>query len=69
MMIFHESYGTMPESTLRLIKRSGVSQSDWDMMLHRWGYSWDSLDIPFAEVENHIRTHLVSGLYRYPMYG
>ena len=68
-MTFHECYGTMPKSTLRLIKRAGVSPSDWDDMLARWGMDWFDEDKPFPAIENHIESHMVNGLYRYPMYG
>lgn len=67
-LTFHESYGTMPESTLRLIKAANVSPADWDMMLARWGYNWND-DLPWELVEQHIESHRVRGMYQYPMYG
>lgn len=67
-MTFHESYGTMPTSTLRLIRRANVSPADWDGMLARWGYDWDD-DLPWSDVEYHIESHIVNGSYRWPMYG
>lgn len=68
-MTFHEVYGTMPESTLRLFKRANVTSSDWDDMLMRWGFSWGDENLPWDAIENHVTVHMVNGLYRYPMYG
>lgn len=68
-MIFHESYGTMPKSTLAVIRRCNVSPADWDGMLNRWGYEWGSHVLPFEQIEDHILVHTVNGSYRYPMYG
>lgn len=67
--MFHESYGTMPTTTLNLIKRSNVSPADWDMMLYRWGMEWNNPDLPWDAIEQHIITHTVKGSYRWPMYG
>lgn len=69
MMVFDESYGTVPESTLSLFKSAGVSPADWDYMLVRWGYQWGDETLPFEDIERHISSHMVNGLYRYPMYG
>jgi len=68
-MVFNESYGTMPQSLLNLIRQANVSVSDWDAMLNRWGFTWGDTDLPFDAIANHIETHRVSGSYRYPMYG
>lgn len=68
-MVFHEVYGTLPDWLLRTIKFYNVTQSDWDAMLARWGYQWDSPDIPFRAVQDHIETHSQRGYYQYPLYG
>lgn len=68
-MTFHEVFGTMPTSTLSLIKRANVSSADWDCMLARWGYDWNDETMPFDLIERHIETHMVRGNYSYPMYG
>jgi hypothetical protein len=68
-MTFHESYGTMPTSTLSLFKRAGVSPADWDSMLVRWGFQWGDESLPWDAIEDHVTVHMVNGLYRYPMYG
>lgn len=68
-MTYSEYYGPIATSTLRLIKRANVSPSDWDAMLDRWGMDWHDEDKPFRGIENHIESHMVNGLYRYPMYG
>lgn len=68
-MTFHESYGTMPTSTLRLFKRANVTVSDWDSMLARWDFTWGDENLPWQAIEDHITVHMVNGLYRYPMYG
>ena len=68
-MTFHESYGHMPTTTLALFKRANVSPADWDGMLARWGFEWSDPDLPWVEIENHVLSHMVNGLYSYPMYG
>lgn len=68
-MEFHEVYGTVTKSLLAAIKRFNVSQSDWDMMLARWGFAWNTLDLPFDAIERHIEVHSQRGFYSYPMYG
>lgn len=68
-MTFDESYGTMPQSTLNLFKRANVSVSDWDDMLMRWGFTWGDPDLPWNLINLHVESHMVNGLYRYPMYG
>jgi hypothetical protein len=65
---FHESYGTVTPSLLRTIKASNVSQSDWDFMLYRWGFTWDSPNLPFNDIERFITVHSQRGHYAYPMY-
>lgn len=68
-MEFHESYGLMPSSTLKVIKSNNVSPADWDGMLDRWGIDWFDEDKPWDGIEHHITTHSESGSYRWPMYG
>lgn len=59
-MTFHESYGTLPKSTLRLVKKFNVSPADFDLMLDMFsgtvqeGWSW---------VDQHIQENSKSGYY------
>jgi hypothetical protein len=64
MMVFHESYGELPKSTLSLIKRSNVSPMDFEMLLDKFG----RVDTHFPDVEAFIKEHTVNGIYRPPMY-
>lgn len=64
MMTFHESYGELPESTLRLIKRSNVSPMDYEMLLDKFG----RVDTHFPDVEAFIKEHTVDKSYRPPLY-
>lgn len=60
-MTFHESYGALPMSTLRLIRKHNVSPADYDMMLDMFmgpvpdGWSW---------VDDHIVSNSETGMYR-----
>lgn len=57
-MTFHESYGTLPRTTLRLIKKFNVSPADLDMIINY-------LVIPtWGEVDAHIISHSETGMYR-----
>lgn len=64
MMTFHESYGELPVSTLRLIKRNNVSPADYEMLLYKFG----NVDTHFPDVEAFIREHSPDGMYRPPLY-
>lgn len=61
MMTFHESYGHLPKSTLRLVKRYNVSPADFDFILDQFmgpvpaGWSW---------VDDHIVSNSGTGIYR-----
>lgn len=58
-MTFHESYGNLPESTLRLIRKHNVSPADFDLMTDLLGMSND-----WSEINEHIRANLSdSGMY------
>lgn len=60
-LTFHESYGSLPKSTLRLVKRFNVSPADFDMMLDQFmgpvpdGWVW---------VNSHIQANSAGGYYR-----
>ena len=58
-MTFHESYGELPESLLRLIKRTNVTPAEYDMMVLVMGWSFD-------ECAGHIIFNTVNGAYRAP---
>jgi hypothetical protein len=63
-MTFHESYGDLPVSTLRLIKRANVSPADYEMLLYKFGY----VDTHFPDVEQFIRDHMKNGMYWPPLH-
>lgn len=64
MMTFHECYGELPASTLRLVKRANVSPADFDMLLYKFG----RVDTHFPDVEKFIKEYIVNGIYRPPFY-
>lgn len=66
---FHESYGHVRSDVLSAMRHYNVTQSDWDDMLNRWGLSWDTPDLPWDGILNHIVTHSAKGYYSWPMYG
>ena len=59
-MTFHESYGSLPKSTLRLIRKHNVSPADFDLMLDMFmgpvpdGWRW---------VNDHIVSNSETGMY------
>lgn len=63
-MAFHECYGELPLSTLRLVRRSNVSPMDWEMLLDKFG----RVDTHFPDVEAFIKEHSVAGMYRPPRF-
>jgi hypothetical protein len=63
-MTFHESYGNLPKSTLRLIKRFNVSTADYDQILGSLGFTWDYDGIDFSAVNAMIEAGSSSGTYR-----
>jgi hypothetical protein len=63
-MTYHESYGSLPTSTLRLIKAKNVSPADYDDILAQYGMDYTDADkIPFDMVEDLIRSSSKSGYY------
>lgn len=60
-MTFHESYGSLPKSTLALIKRHNVSPADFDYMLDQF-YAPFVVD-GWAMVNDHIKANSASGMY------
>ncbi len=58
-MTFHESYGSLPVNTLRLIRKHNVSPADLDNII-------DYLLIPtWGEVDVHIVSHSEKGMYNW----
>lgn len=73
MMTFHESYGHLPKSTLRLIKKHNVSPADFDMMtdmlgFDAWVWSIETPDIPgyidWSIIDDHIVSNSETGMYQ-----
>ena len=60
-MTFHESYGTLPKDTLRLIKKHNVSPADFDFMLDQWG---GSIPEGWSWVNEHIVENSPKGYYQ-----
>lgn len=68
-MTFHESYGDLASSTLRLIKRYNVSPADYDMLLSQFGLTWkDTENIPWDILNDFITSHSRSGIYVAPTF-
>lgn len=65
-MTFHESYGDLPKSTLRLIKKYNVSPADYDGLLNELSLVWsdDIADCEWRELELTIVSHSETGMYR-----
>ena len=65
---FHESYGHLPVSTLRLIKKFNVSPADFDLMLDILNAGTSSgvfvVNEAWAEVNEHIVSNSDTGMYR-----
>lgn len=58
IMQFHESYGALPTTTLRLVRKHNVSPADFDHII-------DVLKIPtWNELEQHIIDHSPMGYYQ-----
>jgi hypothetical protein len=51
-MIFHESYGYLPKSTLRLIKKHNVSPMDYQFLSEFYGDDFDTIN---ADIVNFSR--------------
>lgn len=64
MMTFHESYGHLPERTLRLIKKFNVSQADFDGLLYIAGYEFGDADIDFETIDCLIVDNSPNGYYQ-----
>lgn len=58
-MTFHENYGELPASTLRLYKRDNVTPAEHDMMVEVGTMS-------FPEIEAYVKSHMVDGSFRMP---
>lgn len=65
--VYHESYGHLPESTLRLIRRFNVSPADFDLILDTYMYKVGTEPTTAADwidVDEHIKANSVAGYYR-----
>jgi hypothetical protein len=60
-MTFHESYGSLPTKTLRLVKKHNVSPTDFDFMLDQFS---GTVDEGWAWVNDHIVSNSEAGSYR-----
>jgi hypothetical protein len=67
-MTFHESYGELPVSILRLYRRHNVSQSDHDIILANFGKSYGDVDIPWGAVLDFVLANVQDGTFRLPIY-
>lgn len=67
-MTFHEYYGDLPTALLRLYRRANVSQSDHDMILLAFGKSYGDSDIPWPEVVEFVKGHVIDGRLQLPLY-
>lgn len=62
-MTFHESYGNLPKSTLRLIKKFNVSPADWDYLNEMLAnMHWDG-SLTHEIIEQHIISNSETGIY------
>ena len=70
MSVFHECYGTVAQSTLRLIKSKNISSSDWDMILEFLGLDFnDERVVTYAgEVNEFIKDRSLNGYFQMPPY-
>lgn len=71
MMTFHESYGTLPKSTLALIRKYNVSPADFDMMCDLLGFAaWVPATVrldgepDWSVIDEHIVSNSETGMYR-----
>jgi len=67
-MTFHESYGELPTSLLRLYRANNASQSDHDLILMSFGHCYGDSDIPWSEVVDFVKGHCSYGQLRLPLY-
>jgi hypothetical protein len=67
-MTFHESYGPLPTSLLRLYRRHNVSPADHDRILNAIGKSWSDDDIDWSFVLDFVLGHVENGSFRLPIY-
>jgi hypothetical protein len=58
---FHESYGSLPTSTLRLIRKYNVSPADFDFMLDQFS---GTVQDGWVWVNEHIVSNSETGMYR-----
>lgn len=67
-MTFHESYGELPTSILRLYRRHNVSPADHDRILLTFGKSYGDSDIPWSDVLDFVLANVENGSFRLPIY-
>lgn len=58
-MTFHESYGNLPVSTLRLVRKHNVSPADFDYMTDILGMAND-----WSVIDDHIVSNSETGMYQ-----
>lgn len=64
-MTFHESYGTMPVKTLRLIRKCNVSPADYDfIMMESSRVFGEEGEIDWTVINEHIISNSETGMYR-----
>ena len=65
-MTFHEFYGNLPKSTLRLIKKYNVSPADFDLMADLLGFdAWTpGVGADWSVIDDHIVSNSETGMYR-----
>lgn len=68
-MTFHESYGSLPTTLLRLYRKHNVSPADHDQILMAFGKSWNDTDIPWEAVTEFVKSQIrPDGVLRLPYY-
>lgn len=64
-MTFHESYGTLPKSTLRLIRKFNVSPADYDfIMMESSRIFGEDGEVDWSVIDEHIVSNSETGMYR-----
>lgn len=64
-MTFHESYGTLPVKTLRLIRKYNVSPADFDLITDILGLAaYSAMGIDWSVLDEHIVSNSETGMYR-----
>lgn len=64
MIAYRRFYGEMPDTTLALVNRYGVTAEEYGMLLDKFGRT----HTPFPELNAFIRSNVVNGIYKAPRY-